>query len=286
MRVKGKIISATSKLPLKGVDIYLMSSDGYCMPLACTDALGNFQVQTPDSVSKLAFALAGYSSLLVEPGFLDEHTVQLMPNNAAGCNGSAQPASGISGALGSIPTWVWIAGGGALLLAGSGKKKVGAIDFSSYILPVGLLVGGYFVFTKFFGSGGPSNQQQQTQTNASAVQASLQKQQAAGETPTLTQAQAASFANDIFTKGTLSTPDQAGIENDLLQVINLSDLLLIIQAFGTKSINTGSFLNACAVAKIDCSAVDLGSFLKAVLDADHINSLNSYWSLQNINYQL
>jgi len=177
-----------------------------------------------------------------------------------------------------------IIGGGLLLFK---KKKVGAAaDYSKYIIPAGLLVGGYFVLKNFNLFGGPSkaNAQVVSSTSSASIQEAIDKEKAAGGFLTYDAANYASWANDIFTKGLISPIDQDSIVSDIIQANTLLDLLTVKKWFGTREANTGSWLSLCAVAQFNCTTLDFDSFVKLALDSAHINKVNGYLNDQNINY--
>lgn len=161
-------------------------------------------------------------------------------------------------------------------------------DYSKYILPVAVVVGGYFVLKQFglFGGGAASaNAASITDSAAAGVNTSLQAAQASGDFPTLTTSQAAALANDIFNAGISNPVNQDTIQHSLIQANTLTDLLLIIKAFGTKQAGGalcslfGGFLSAT------CGTYDLPGWVNATLDPQHIATVNNYLSNQGINYQ-
>lgn len=165
-------------------------------------------------------------------------------------------------------------------------------DYSRYILPVGLLLGVYILYNKFFGSGSGTggNNAATTATTQAGITAAQTAETANGGFTTITTAQAANAANTIFSLGTsggspVTSNAQDQIVWQIIEVNTLSDLLLIMQYFGTRAVNTGGFLSLCALANISCSQVSMQSFIHAVLDTAHIATINGYLSDQGINYQ-
>ena len=160
-------------------------------------------------------------------------------------------------------------------------------DYSQYILPVGILVAGYFLLKNFglFGGAAAANAASVTSSAAGGATAALAQAKAAGDITTINQSQAASIANNIYNAGISDPVDQDTIEYQIIQANTLSDLLLIIQAFGTKQAGGtmcsifGGFLSAT------CGTYDMASWVRANLDQSHIQAVNSYLSDQNINYQ-
>ena len=170
---------------------------------------------------------------------------------------------------------------------GKHQNRVGKIDYNQFIVPGALLIGGYLLL-KNFGIFNNNTSAANAKTDASVKQstaAALNQAAAQGDFATLTDAQCQGIATDIYTQGIATTVNQDQIEHDLIQANTLTDLLKIKQYFGTNPVNTGSWYNWCALFRVNCTAVDLDTFVKAVLDSDHLNSVNSYLSAQGINYQ-
>jgi hypothetical protein len=160
-------------------------------------------------------------------------------------------------------------------------------DYSKYILPAGLLVGAYFVVKNLglFGGGnaGAQNAAGITDTNAAGVNTSLQQAAAAGIVPTIGAAQASGIASAIYNAG-IDPVDAVTIINSFGSVQNIADLLLIMQAFGTKQ--AGGF--ACSIfggfLSNTCGTYTLQSWITATLNAQQISAVNGYLANQNINY--
>ena len=162
------------------------------------------------------------------------------------------------------------------------------IPYEKYILPVAVVIGGYFLLKNFglFGGGaGAQNAAGITTASAAGVAQSLAADKAAGGRATISSAQAAGAANNIYTAGVQDPVDQDTVVSQIIQANTLQDLLLIIQAFGTKQAGGtmcsifGGFLSSV------CGTYDLPSWVRTNLDADHMAQLNGYLSDQNINYQ-
>lgn len=172
-------------------------------------------------------------------------------------------------------------------------KKRRISGTADYIVPLGVVGILGFLAYKFFGGGGAtgtgSNNDQLANANKTAIDNSMNKQAAAGEKATLSDVQAEAAASVIwgYYSGQTSTADQ--VEQALLEPNNLSDLLLIEKYFGTKKMNTGGSFNLCAVMDIDCGSVDLPNYVKAVFNdaghPDYLDSVNSYYTMQGINFQ-
>lgn len=160
-------------------------------------------------------------------------------------------------------------------------------DYAEYILPVGILVAGYFLLKNFglFGGGAAAqNQASLTAASSAGVTTALAQAKAAGDNATLNASQAAAIANNIYTAGVADPVDQDTIQNQIIQANTLTDLLNIIQAFGTKQAGGtmcsifGGFLSAT------CGTYDLPGWIRASLDAQHLSNVNTYFSNEGINY--
>src|ERR1700722_8711123 len=217
----------------------------------------------------------------ISPSF-DYDTVS--PGAASSLDFSSAP--GMSG-IGDVSTYLpYIIGAGALALVLSGsKKKVGSTDFSKYILPVGIVVGGYLILTNtgLFGSNANSGNNASIDTSTSqSVQASLNAAQASGDQATITSAQASGIAAAIYNAG-IDPVNMDAIQSSLMQVKTLTDLLLVIQAFGTKSAS-GSTWDSCSLLGINCQSYNLSAWVTLNCDASHLSAINNYFSSQGINY--
>jgi hypothetical protein len=160
-------------------------------------------------------------------------------------------------------------------------------DYSQYIIPAAVVIGGYFLLKNFglFGGAAAANAASVTSSAASGATAALAQAKAAGDVATINSSQAATIANNIYNAGVADPVDQDTIQNQIIQANTLTDLLLIIQAFGTKQAGGtmcslfGGFLSAT------CGTYDLASWLRANLDTTHLQSIDTYLSNQGINYQ-
>jgi hypothetical protein len=189
------------------------------------------------------------------------------------------------------------------------KKKVGSIDWTPLIVLGVLGVGAAFAYKALFGSGsggggglihsvlGPTgtttnNQATQNAQNAANTAAGGMAPAPALPAPTITTSQAANAANTIFTTalngassidGSVDDGDQDTITNQVLLANNISDLNLIIAAFGTRQVS-GNFLDLCGVAGYDCTAVTLGPFLHMALSPANLAQLNDDIANSQINF--
>ena len=105
------------------------------------------------------------------------------PGSSLNLDFSSAPA--MSG-IGDVSTYLpYIIGAGALLLVlGGSKKKVGSTDYSKYIIPAAVVVGGYLLLsnTGLFGSNANSGNNAAIDTSTSqSVQDSLNAAQASGD---------------------------------------------------------------------------------------------------------
>ena len=162
------------------------------------------------------------------------------------------------------------------------KRSVGKIE--DYILPAGLLLGGYLIAKNFglFGSAdnsGNNSSIDSSTTNANA--ASLAQVNAAGVNQTLSQSQINSLATDIYNQAIANNQDQ--IVADISQLENIADMYALKVAYGTKQLASSAF-STCALLGFDCQSMDLDTTINQTLDAAHLQAANSYLSSVGINY--
>jgi hypothetical protein len=163
--------------------------------------------------------------------------------------------------------------------------KASQIPWEKYIIPAGVVVGGYFLLKKFnlFGDSGTTinNDQTAAQTTA-AVDKSLADAKKAGDFATLTDSQAAGIANAIYTAGI--NDDAYTARQQIIQVNTLTDLLKVIKAFGTKQAAESKW-STCYTLGFGCNAYNLAGFLHLpFMDQQNLNIINNYLSAQGINY--
>jgi hypothetical protein len=296
IEVTGFMNDANTGQPITGGTIYAPDETGNPVAVARTDETGSFTTSVPDGTLKVMAVAPGYAATMIDPGEVaNQDGIQLSPSSL-----SADESTGVvqNTTASAIPWWVWVAGAGILIYAvpdGKKKKKKDKIsgDLSGYIIPVGIVVGGYLILKNLGLLGGGSSAQDANasaiaKTSAASVQNSLNAAAAAGDPVTLSSAQAAGIATSIFNAGTLSPVDQDTIQNGLIQANSLTDLLMIKQAFGTKQASaadsnmvTNFFNNLTGTY----TTYDLDSFVRATLDVNHLATVNGYLSSQNINYQ-
>jgi hypothetical protein len=162
------------------------------------------------------------------------------------------------------------------------------IEWEKYIIPAAVVVGGYFLLKNlglFGGGAAAANAASITSSTSAGVTQSLANAKAAGDFATITNSAAASIANNIYTAGVADPVDMDTIQNQVIQANTLTDLLMIIQAFGTKQAGGGMCSMFGGFLSAVCGTYDLASWLRANLDTSHLQSINSYLSNQGINYQ-
>lgn len=167
----------------------------------------------------------------------------------------------------------------------NGRKKVGSTDYG-WILPVGVIgILGYLAYTYFGGNGsitdtGSNNSSIDTNSAATAA-ADLAKTQADGVTQILSDSTLNGIATTLF-QLLGNDGDQSTIVNNVIQVNNAADWYRLVQLFGTKKFNSGGSFNSCALIGIGCDSYDLPGALRLVLDAQHLQDINSYFVDQGI----
>jgi hypothetical protein len=174
------------------------------------------------------------------------------------------------------------------------SKIGGAADF---IIPLGVVGLGALIIYKFFFSGSAGTSpgvsqanQVATDANQAGTSATANQQAAKGEKQTISPDTAAGIANTVFTLGQMNNPDLSSINNVITQVNNLTDLNAVIAAFGTRSSATNSsLLDPCYALGLNCSRLDMPSFIKLIYSQDatgaFLPSLNQFLRDQSINFQ-
>jgi hypothetical protein len=172
---------------------------------------------------------------------------------------------------------------GALWLLSRDKKRkrVGAVDFKKvaadvkpFLLPAAVVIGGALVTSKVFGTGGLFGQSQ-TDANTNTV---LTRDIAAGPAATMTDSQIADYANALnqdlgYSSISNNTTDAMRI---LMSVGNVTDILKLVQAYGRHwitffGIPTGTYTLPETVVK--------------QLSSDQVNTVNTYYADNGINYK-
>jgi hypothetical protein len=292
MTVTGQIYDNQTNTGLPGASITMVTGQG--TPVGggtAADSNGIFSITSPqlDAGAQLLVSNVGYKSVMADPNVvvstgligLDE---QDAPLAAATVTATIKKKNYTPLLIGSA---------GLLLLAASSRKKrkarMGAVkvDWTDLAIKGGIAVGAYvFVVKPILNKLGVFNSPQ-TQATLDAQKKSLADAQAK-QPGSYTADQYTGWANDIYnigaTNDTLSFTQQSQIVNDITQANNMTDLQLLISAFGVKAVSSG-FWTTCQFLGFNCNQLDLPSFVKTVLDGQHLSNLNQYLSDQGINYQ-
>jgi hypothetical protein len=295
MTIFGTIYDSVTKAGIPGASISVVDPSGNSLGTGiAADNTGWFQLISPllDQGNKIWISSVGYTSAMVDPNvFVASMGLGLDPTSD-----SLQAVTVTPGSSSSSKYTPYLVGGGilALLLLMGGKKKkmdtMGGLNANSETLLIGggvVLVGGYFLVKKLLPSLNPfpsaTNPLDVTATT-NAQAAALAQAKASGQSTTYSADQYTGWANDIYKLGTSGSPvdqtSQSAIVNDVVNCNNMVDLQSLISAFGTKQ--AGGTM--CSLFNMYCDTYDLPSFLKTVLDTQHINNINQYLSDQGINY--
>jgi hypothetical protein len=162
------------------------------------------------------------------------------------------------------------------------------IEYEKYLIPVGLVVAGYFVLKNLGllpGNAGAANAASVTSAASAGVTASLAQAKASGDIATLSASQAAAIANNVYTAGVADPTDMDTIQNQIIQCNSLTDLLNVIQAFGTKQAGGAMCSLFGGFLSNTCGTYDLPGWVRASVDQAHLLNINSYLTNQGINYQ-
>jgi hypothetical protein len=296
MEIKAGIVSESNGKPIAGAQVLYQNDNGDWVVLTRADDNGLFAASVPNTSPNIMVVAPGYAARIIDAGEVaDQMKVELKETALANpslvnIDRNITPSS--------VPTWVWLAGGVGLfyLVAqpGGGGRVSGETktDYSKYILPAGLVIGGIFLIKKLLdilpggaGTGTGANNQAVTDSIATSTKKTLADLAAKGITPTITTAQAASIANNIFFSG-LNTSDSSGaatIFNLINQARNDADIYLIIQQFGARKVaSSGDWTNLCSTLNISCDAVDLDTFVTSILN----NWNYPGFTVSDLNYEL
>lgn len=193
-----------------------------------------------------------------------------------------------------VPT-AWIIAGvaalGAILFLAAKKqkkKKVGAMDSQQWVniaLIVGVSVGVLFLVIKpiLQKLGLWTDTSDAAAANQKAVDASLQQARDQGSKQNFTDSQYQGWANAFLTEWRDGNADPGALASIILNVRSLTDLLLLIKAFGTVKVST-NWLSTCAFLKINCPEFDLPAAVREALDTSEVSQLNSNLLNKGINY--
>jgi hypothetical protein len=169
------------------------------------------------------------------------------------------------------------------------SKKISGIDWTPIILVAAAVGGVWYVFKNgnpFASSANSGNNASIDSNTTAAASSTLATLQSQGQTPDLSQAQASSIATVVYNEG-LDGSDSAmnQIESSIIQCFNDADYYLVMQMFGTKQAAT-SVWSTCALLGFNCQAMDLTSWLKAVLDSDHREAVNEYFAASGMTVRI
>lgn len=294
LTVSASVQSESNGAPIPAAQVLVTDPSGNWQVATRADQDGNFSIMLPDTSPNIMVVAPGYAARILDGGEVaDQRKVELKEASLAENLTSIEPNTTLS----KIPAWVWIAGAGGLVYAimQDGKKSArlsgeGSQDYSKYILPVGILVGGYLVLNKVFGffgkdTGTGQNNTTVTNTIAQGTAKSLADLASKGIQPTLSAANAASIANNIFYTGLQVTANNtsgiAAIFNLLNQAENDADIYLIMQNFGARKVSSSDW-SLCSLANVNCDAVDLDTFVTAILTNFNVPGL----TIRDLNDQL
>lgn len=290
MRLSGQILHGQTFAPLPGVKIFMYCSTGSNTPIGEVDPTGNFSIDVPNNFQPIVFSAPGFMSVLTDPGTIeDSGRITLTPSND---DKQMEVVSSAAAQKKNIPWWVVVGGGLALASAMRKKPRAVGADFSNYVLPVGILIGGYFLISKLgnlFTGDNNSNNDQITTANEQATQSSINQATSQGIPQTKSDSQLSGAATAVYSIGSKqngpgTNSDQQSIVNTVINSVDtLTDYLKLKYFFGTKKVSTG-FLSTCYALGFNCNAVDLDAFLRLALDEAHIDGLINYFRSQGINY--
>jgi hypothetical protein len=285
MIVYGTIYDTSNNQPLPGASVALTDNAGSQTGAGTiADAQGFFSVtsSTLDSGGRLLISAVSHKSVLADPS-------SILNTGSIGLDPDPQTLSPVTVTATAKKNYTpYLVGAGLLALFMVPEKKhrrVGKISDSTTnaLLIGGGVIGGILLLKKILPSLNPfptaTNPVDVAATTASQA-AALAAAKATGQTLSYPVDWYTGTANDIYKLGTASTVDMNTIVNDVVQVNNMLDLQQLLSAFGTKQ--SGGFM--CANFNMYCQTYDLPSFLKAVLDPVHIDTINGYLSAQGIAY--
>ena len=173
-----------------------------------------------------------------------------------------------------------------------GRKKVGSIDYTPFILLGVIGVGAYYLLNKL-GLLGPSalssNNASVTAGTSAALATDIQNSKAAGIQQSASNSALSGYAHSIFTLGSkqagaASDADQATIVSILSNVNNDTDMLILEQYFGTQFTTTSNW-SPCALIGIWCQATDFPTFIREVLSPENLALVNQNFSGNGLSTQ-
>lgn len=175
-----------------------------------------------------------------------------------------------------------------------GRTQIGA---TGDYLQIGILallgVGGYFLFKKLSSgtltAGGQNNAGINTSSAASAA-SDLAAVTAKGVKQALSDTTLNGYATTLYqllgSSGgpPLSPTDFTNFYTILTNIQNDADWYRMVQLFGTKQFNSGSWISMCAVSGglVGCDSYDLPAAMRAALGPDQIGVVNNYFLYQTM----
>jgi hypothetical protein len=288
MEVNAKVQNESTGQPVTDGLVLYTNELGTMVPLKRLSADGSFTAYVPDTSPQIMVTAPGYSAQIVDVGETnDRQLVALSPEALA----TDKTLTIKNTTLTAVPPLVWVAGAAGLIWLMTQTKSRGKVsgqsgqDYSKYIIPGAIVIGGYVILSKlglFGDTGTGANNQQLTAGIAEATKKTIADLASKGVTPTLTQAQAQSIADNVFNAGLYQdTGYVATIFNELNLAKNDADIYLIMQKFGGRKVANSSW-SLCSLLNLNCDAIDLNSFVTAVLNNAAVPGLQ----LQDLNYQL
>lgn len=171
------------------------------------------------------------------------------------------------------------------------RKIAGPAD---YIIPLGLIgIAAFALYKMGLFSGGGSGTGGNNTTQTANVQSAADKafaQSAASVPQSIPDTQLNSMIGIMLNDATENTSIFSGssyqedIVNQMSELNNITDLLRLIDLWGTRAVPTTEF-TLCNLIDIDCSKLDFGTFLKVTLSSDQLNEVNQDLSGNGIDYQ-
>jgi len=170
------------------------------------------------------------------------------------------------------------------------RKKIGDNDYTPLILLAVIAAGGYYLYKMISNNDNSKNNANLAAGVAATTASSISAAEAAGISQQLSDSQLQTIADTVFRdgmkqKGNAATADQDDIVYQLSLPGNLVDLLKVVQDFGVKYVdNSGILPTLCSEFGVNCPSIDMGAFLHAVLDSDHLDQVNQNLSGNGISY--
>lgn len=183
-------------------------------------------------------------------------------------------------AASGVPSWVWLAGGAAVLLVLRKKKQkaVGKVDVESLLVPGAIVVAGYFLLSPVLESLGLKKSKEETAVDNDRDEAI---EEAAGNSgaPSYTNAQLSGFADALYDSMRYSAfdDDYGQVEAILKSFRNQADLFVTMQYFGRRE--------ECYFGVICYGEDTLQQMVQRNLSAERIARVNQYYQSMGINYR-